>query len=185
MFLQTVQRTLFRSSPITLRSRLLSSLPQTSSLSFEDPSRPGLFYHLLHENSDSPKYAVSFLREAPAVANSPTVIGWLPAAAASSSSASETRPPDEEAQAGLDDFVQNGMPHTLGLCEYESQREHELSFHVRIDSFLEVLHTAIRKALESGSDESINAEASQRASGWLHVNGECSAIQAACLGRLG
>lgn len=39
------------------------------------------------------------------------------------------------------------------------------------DGFLDVLHTAIRKGLDSGRDEWVTAEATQRESGWLHLNG--------------
>lgn len=39
------------------------------------------------------------------------------------------------------------------------------------DSFIDILHSSVRKALEKGLDESIKSEAVQRGSGWLHING--------------
>ncbi len=75
------------------------TLPPTS---FPDPDRPDLFYHLFSPptplSSTSPVFAVSLLSEPPALAESKTVLGWLPAEA-----------PGEEGEAGLNDFVQNRM----------------------------------------------------------------------------
>jgi len=101
-----------------------------------------LFYHLLRRDN-LPVYAVSLLKEAPAAISSKTVLGWLPAAAAAASA--ESGNTVEEHQAGLYDFVQN-------------------------DSFIDILHSSIRNALEKGRDESVRSEAVQRESGWLHIN---------------
>ncbi|KZV84896.1 hypothetical protein EXIGLDRAFT_570852, partial [Exidia glandulosa HHB12029] len=45
---------------------------------FEEPSRPGLFYHLVQTHT-RPVFAVSLLETAPKSINSATVIGLLPA----------------------------------------------------------------------------------------------------------
>lgn len=91
-------------APVIARTSLrgLTSLPEKF---FQDPSRPGLFYHLLRR-SDSPVYAVSFLKDVPVTERSKTIIGWLPATTvAPAKSESEV----EEHEAGLHDFVQNGV----------------------------------------------------------------------------
>jgi hypothetical protein len=67
---------------------------------FEDPSRKGLFYHLVPPptplSDTRPVFAVSLLADPPPFSESSTVLGWLPA---------ET--PGEDHEAGLNDFVQN------------------------------------------------------------------------------
>ena len=40
--------------------------------------------------------------------------------------------------------------------------------------FIELMHDAIRAALADGADESVLAEAIQRGSGWLHIQGTFS-----------
>lgn len=40
-----------------------------------------------------------------------------------------------------------------------------------LDSFIDILHSSIKKALEKGVDESVKSEAVQRDSGWMHING--------------
>ncbi|KAF8323724.1 hypothetical protein DL93DRAFT_2027985, partial [Clavulina sp. PMI_390] len=111
-----------------------------SQTSVEDPTRPGLFYHLV-QTSARPVYAVSFLHLAPKSEQSKTVIGWLPATTETTSESSESA----EEEAGLQDFVPN-------------------------QPFLDILHTSIQKALEKGRDAVIVAEALNRESGWLHIN---------------
>ncbi|KAH9077617.1 hypothetical protein EDB83DRAFT_2344878 [Lactarius deliciosus] len=67
---------------------------------FEDPSRKGLFYHLVPPptplSDTRPVFALSFLANPPPSSESSTVLGWLPA---------ET--PGDDREAGLNDFVQN------------------------------------------------------------------------------
>jgi len=67
---------------------------------FEDPSRKGLFFHLVPPptplSATRPVFAVSFLADPPPFSESSTVLGWLPA---------ET--PGDDREAGLNDFVQN------------------------------------------------------------------------------
>ncbi|KAN0139300.1 hypothetical protein V8E53_002801 [Lactarius tabidus] len=67
---------------------------------FEDPSRKGLFYHLVSPptplSDTRPVFAVSLLADPPPFSESSTVLGWLPA---------ET--PGGDHEAGLNDFVQN------------------------------------------------------------------------------
>lgn len=53
-----------------------------------------------------PAYAVSFLKDAPLVESSKTVVGWLPATATGTAHVNETG--EAEAEAGLQDFVPNG-----------------------------------------------------------------------------
>ncbi|KAJ3482018.1 hypothetical protein NLI96_g7278 [Meripilus lineatus] len=85
------------STPSSSTLRLSDDLPPTS---FSDPERPGLYYHLFEPptsvSSTSPVFAISFLPGAPLVAESKTVLGWLPA---------QTFGGDGEA--GLNDFRQN------------------------------------------------------------------------------
>src|SRR6266850_4066511 len=101
-----------RFAPFTLRrrftfARVLSDdsdghpSPQaTTSTSFEDPSRRGLFYHLVQPptplSDTRPAFAVSLLANPPSSSESSTVFGWLPA---------ET--PGDDRDAGLNDFVEN------------------------------------------------------------------------------
>ena len=67
---------------------------------FEDPSRKGLFFHLVPPptplSATRPVFAVSFLADPPPFSESSTVLGWLPA---------ET--PGDDREAGLNDFMQN------------------------------------------------------------------------------
>lgn len=71
-----------------------------TSTTFEDPSRKGLFYHLVPPptplSDTRPAFAVSLLADAPPSPESSTVLGWLPA---------ET--PGDNRGAGLNDFVEN------------------------------------------------------------------------------
>ena len=79
-----------------------STSPSTSSAttSFEDPSRKGLFYHLVPPptplSGSRPAFALSLLADPPPSSESSTVLGWLPA---------ET--PGDDRVAGLNDFVEN------------------------------------------------------------------------------
>lgn len=77
------------------------SFQTTTATSFEDPSRRGLFYHLVQPptplSATRPAFAVSFLADSPpSSSESSTVLGWLPA---------ET--PGDDRDAGLNDFVEN------------------------------------------------------------------------------
>ena len=82
----------------TLRQQPLSWRRLLSSTSLRDPSRPDIYYHLVHRSEPpSPSYALSFLPEPPATEHSETVLGYLPAATLSG----------ETEEAGLNDFVQN------------------------------------------------------------------------------
>jgi hypothetical protein len=67
---------------------------------FEDPSRKGLFYHLVPPptplSDTHPVFAVSLIPDPPPLSESCTVLGWLPA---------ET--PGDDREAGLYDFVEN------------------------------------------------------------------------------
>jgi hypothetical protein len=70
------------------------------SISFADPSRPDLFYHLIPPpspySSKVPAFALSFLHTPPLSRDSSTVIGWLPASTEG-----------QEDEAGLNDFKEN------------------------------------------------------------------------------
>jgi hypothetical protein len=76
--------------------------PSPPRTTFEDPSRKGLFYHLVQPptplSDTRPVFAVSLLADAPppSSSESSTVLGWLPA---------ET--PGGDHDAGLNDFVEN------------------------------------------------------------------------------
>ncbi|KAI0290751.1 hypothetical protein B0F90DRAFT_1783501 [Multifurca ochricompacta] len=71
-----------------------------SQTTFEDPSRRGLFYHLVPPptplSDTRPVFAVSFLADPPPFSESTTILGWLPA---------ET--PGDDHEAGLNDFMEN------------------------------------------------------------------------------
>src|SRR5258707_2892148 len=79
-----------------------------TSITFEDPSRKGLFYHLVPPPtplSDTRSvFALSLLADAPPSSESRTVLGWLPA---------ET--PGDDRDAGLNDFVENRAPRCPSL----------------------------------------------------------------------
>ena len=83
-----------------LSVRHFSSGTQAQITTFEDPSRKGLFYHLVLPptplSDTRPVFAVSLLADPPPFSESSTVLGWLPA---------ET--PGDDHEAGLNDFVQN------------------------------------------------------------------------------
>ena len=75
-------------------------IPTSTTGTFEDPLRKGLFYHLVQPptplSATRPVFALSLLADAPPHPESSTVLGWLPA---------ET--PGDDCNAGLNDFVEN------------------------------------------------------------------------------
>ena len=92
-----------RLGPLSVRhlSSTRSLKDQSSqTTTFEDPSRKGLFFHLVPPptplSATRPVFAVSLLADPPTFSESSTVLGWLPA---------ET--PGDDREAGLNDFVQN------------------------------------------------------------------------------
>jgi hypothetical protein len=74
--------------------------PFQTQTTFEDPTRKGLFYHLVPPptplSDTHPVFAVSLLPDPPPLSESCSILGWLPA---------ET--PGEDHEAGLNDFVDN------------------------------------------------------------------------------
>jgi hypothetical protein len=90
----------FTSSPVHALPSDGPSPEIPTSSTFEDPSRKGLFYHLVPPptplSAARPVFAVSLLADAPPSPESSTVLGWLPA---------ET--PGDDGNAGLNDFVEN------------------------------------------------------------------------------
>lgn len=99
----------FTSSPVhALPSDGPSPELPTSTTSFEDPSRKGLFYHLVPPptplSATRPVFAVSLLADAPPSPESSTVLGWLPA---------ET--PGDDCNVGFNDFVKNHLPRCPSL----------------------------------------------------------------------
>jgi hypothetical protein len=90
----------FTSSPVHALPSDGPSPEVPTSTTFEDPSRKGLFYHLVLPptplSATRPVFAVSLLADAPPSPESSTVLGWLPA---------ET--PGDDSNAGLNDFVEN------------------------------------------------------------------------------
>jgi len=69
-------------------------------ISFADPNRLDLFYHLIPPpspySSNVPAFALSFLPTPPSSGDSSTIIGWLPASSEG-----------QEGEAGLNDFKEN------------------------------------------------------------------------------
>ena len=104
----------FTSSPVHTLSSEGPSPEIPTSTTFEDPSRKGLFYHLVPSptplSATRPVFAVSFLADVPPSSESSTVLGWLPA---------ET-PGEDDCNAGLNDFLEN-----------RALRCHSLHFDVR------------------------------------------------------
>ncbi len=95
-------------------SSTLSRTEQSSrTTTFEDPSRKGLFYHLVPPptplSASRPVFAVSLLADPPPFSESSTVLGWLPA-----------QTPADDREAGLNDFVENGA-RTASVCMFASR----------------------------------------------------------------
>jgi hypothetical protein len=90
----------FTSSPVHALPSDGPSPEIPTNTTFEDPSRKGLFYHLVPPptplSATRPVFAVSLLADAPPSPESSTALGWLPA---------ET--PGDDGNAGLNDFVEN------------------------------------------------------------------------------
>lgn len=90
----------FTSSPAHALPSDRPSAEIPTSTTFEDPSRKGLFYHLVPPptplSDTRPVFAVSLLADAPPSPESSTVLGWLPA-----------QTPGDDRDAGLNDFVEN------------------------------------------------------------------------------
>jgi hypothetical protein len=90
----------FTSSPVHALPSAKPPPEIPTSTTFEDPSRKGLFYHLVPPptplSATRHAFAVSLLADAPPSPESSTVLGWLPA---------ET--PGDDCNAGLNDFVEN------------------------------------------------------------------------------
>lgn len=139
----------------TFSTSTFTTLPPTTLV---DPTRPSLFYHLLTApnplSSQIPAYAVSFLDHPSKDPHGPAVLGWLPAAASSS----------EAEEAGLGDFKENGE------CYLAATQDTAKRFFGTVN-FINLMHDVIRKAIEEGTDERLNAEALQRNEGWMHING--------------
>lgn len=92
LMLSLLSRRSLRPLALSRATRLLSTR-----VTFEEPSRPGLFYHLVHAET-RPLFAVSLLDAVPQSAQSATVIGLLPASTEDGAS---------EADATFNDFVPN------------------------------------------------------------------------------
>jgi hypothetical protein len=144
---------------------------------FEDPSRKGLFYHLVHPptplSDTHPVFAVSLLPDPPPLSESCTVLGWLPA---------ET--PGDDREAGLNDFLENRTLHSFSLSPGCAWLTADLSrpFILLIFSFcfsfaalfLPLLHNAISEGLAEAVDDIQAAGAQQLGEGWMHIHGKRS-----------
>jgi hypothetical protein len=137
-----------------------------------------LYYHLVKAPSDlqhwsKSVFAVSYLPEPPlTLEGSKTVLGVIPALEAAQGLE----------EPGLNDFKEN--------CEYLYQlvfradftNESRYSFvcislHSGYEaSFLDLMHDVVHTALVEGADEGIQAEATQRGFGWLHIQGDSHLI---------
>ena len=147
--------------------RYVSSVEATS---FADPTRPDLFYHLLHPptpfSSSLPMFALSFLPAPPPIPDSCTIIGWLPAATEGA-----------DGEAGLNDFKENRA--SFFVCRPISGRafcdrgrgEVDAGFVYVAGKFMEVLHAAIRAGIVEGVDEVQVNGAVQTQNGWMHIHG--------------
>ena len=120
-----------------------------------------LHYHLMKAPSNTQHwtdsvFAVSYLPDPPTtVEGSKTILGVIPALA--------------EEEPGLNDFKEN-----CGHL-FWSYKKDPLTFGPKAQ-FIDLLHDTVRTALADGADEVIVAEASQRGSGWLHIQGELTSV---------
>jgi hypothetical protein len=133
---------------------------------FEDPSRKGLFYHLVHPptplSNTHPVFAVSLLPDPPPLSESSTVLGWLPA---------ET--PGDDREAGLNDFLENRTCGSFNFGHHPSKFVLIFSFHFFFAArFLPLLHDAISEGLAEGVDDIQAAGAQQLGEGWMHIHGK-------------
>lgn len=92
-----------RLAPFSFRPFASTRAPSdelSAQTTFEDPSRSGLFYHLVRPptplSDTRPVFALSLLPDPPPSSESSTVLGWLPAETAG-----------DDRGAGLNDFVEN------------------------------------------------------------------------------
>ncbi|VDB85169.1 unnamed protein product [Peniophora sp. CBMAI 1063] len=75
-------------------------MPQEQQTTFPDPDRPDIWYHLFEPPTPASGthhvFAVSLISTPPPIANSASIIGWLPA-----------EHPSGQQEAGVSDFVEN------------------------------------------------------------------------------
>ncbi|CCA67401.1 hypothetical protein PIIN_01232 [Serendipita indica DSM 11827] len=143
-------------------SRTARRVPLSSTLRRANSTRPTsqppleeLYYHLVPAPENlvhwSKKvFAVSFLPRPPSsVDGSKTILGVIPAIEATENGEGQESAVDQGQgkgqEPGLNDFKTN-----LG--------------------FLELMHDTIKKTLQDGGDEFVNAEAVNRKSGWMHIH---------------
>ncbi len=131
---------------------------------FEDPSRKGLFYHLVPPptplSGTRPVFAVSLLADPPPFSESSTVLGWLPA---------ET--PGDDHEAGLNDFVQNRAC-AASVCLSVVSRTYCNPPPCLPARFLPLLHEAISSGLAEAVDDIQASGALQLGEGWMHIHGK-------------
>ncbi|PPR06389.1 hypothetical protein CVT26_004650 [Gymnopilus dilepis] len=134
---------------------------QKTDISYADPHRPDLYYHLMYAptpaSADQPVFALSFLEVSPPDLDSATVIGWLPAVTYTTDTPGTPEEQVRGHEPTLDDFVPNVK-------------------------FVELLHDTVRHVLKEGLDEIWENGAKQLQEGWMHINDQRN-IPA--LGRIG
>ncbi|KAF8962589.1 hypothetical protein BDZ97DRAFT_1104457 [Flammula alnicola] len=146
-----------------LRQQNRSYSSQTTDIVFSDPNRPDLFYHFVHPptplSQSLPAFALSFLDVTPPAADSPVVIGWLPAQTYMTDTpetpGSEEEP--KEQSSGLQDFVVN-------------------------PKFVTLLQETIKSGLKENVDDIWENGGKQLQEGWMHIHDQRN-IPA--LGRIG
>ena len=150
-----------RPRPLSVRHFSSTWSLKDQTITFEDPSRKGLFYHLVPPptplSSTRPVFAVSLLADPPPFSDSSTVLGWLPA---------ET--PGEDQEAGLNDFLQNCACAAFFCCFAHSYPT-TLFCSAR---FLPLLHEAISSGLAEAVDDIQASGALQLGEGWMHIHGK-------------
>ena len=97
---------------------------QKTDISYADPHRPDLYYHLMYAptpaSADQPVFALSFLEVPPPDLDSVTVIGWLPAVTYTTDTPGTPEEQIRGHEPTLDDFVPNGMSPRCVFPKFES-----------------------------------------------------------------
>lgn len=133
-----------------------------------DPSRPGLFYHVLSPptpiSSSIPAFGISFLSTPPPSVESSAIIGWLPAASEG-----------QGQEVSLGDFKENRESCFISSTDvelfFESNRDKFARSEIIPAKFRSILHEAIQAGLRDEVDDTQKNGALQLQHGWMHIHG--------------
>ncbi|TFK31364.1 hypothetical protein BDQ12DRAFT_694266 [Crucibulum laeve] len=135
-------------------------------VSFPDPSRPDLYYHLINPPNPIshvlPAFALSFLPFPPTHTKSSTVIGWLPAQVYEKTDGASKRTGTGVKTEGCKD-TQRSNEEDAALQDFREN-----------SNFLRFLHEMIKNELEEKANTIQTDGVGESTDGWLHIHDQRS-----------